>query len=161
MKLSSDPPINNINASMLNDRSHLMTRSSDGQIETVLNFPFQRDEFIVLHAGNLQILRIDISTLFFTKDDEIANSYKVQVQDKEHLVKVLLELRDEQNSSATYRLDISATGLPFRSKCFSCFPSVPLTFYEIRDSLDRKVYESEVAKAPSSDPFWMPSEKID
>ncbi len=84
-------------------------------------------------ADGFEVLRVDLATLFFTKNDELANRYKVQVKDREHLVTVFLELRDEMKSTATYRLDISATGLPFRSKCFSCFPTVPLTFYEIRD----------------------------
>lgn len=50
--------------------------------------------------------------------------------------------------------------MPFKKKCFSCFPSVPLLFYEILDKNSNPLFESEISKITDSDPFWNPSNKL-
>jgi hypothetical protein len=37
---------------------------------------------------------------------------------------------------------------------------MPLVFYEICNADAYPIYESEISKMPTSDPFWNPSEKI-
>lgn len=58
-----------------------------------------------------------------------------------------------------YRFDFSATNLPLKPKQFSFFKSSPLiSFYELLslnpDSKGQVLFESDISKIESCDPFW-------
>eukprot|EP00347_Sterkiella_histriomuscorum_P015272 403357658 len=185
--IKCEPPIVDLSLDLtINQQENgtlIFQEKEDGSLETSLFYPQQMIQdncYLSLMSSLDELAKIDLQKLQFdaTTDQTIEKSYQINYLGKQHAVRVYFELQstskseEEQQQQEYLTIDISVSSIPIKQKCFSCFPSIPLAYYEIlgysqnsktikAGTAEPKVlYQSEITRLPSQDPVWMPTQKL-
>ncbi|CDW72431.1 UNKNOWN [Stylonychia lemnae] len=162
VQIRSDPFIEDISATLMKSARGGFTLKSEGTLEGSFTFPFEIQEQLLIQSDKQVLAKIELDGIIFAKDKSTFDAIRIKHQGQDYSLSLYFEIqRSTQSEDKLLTLDISVSGLPIKQKCFSCFPAVPLAFYEILTAYNNtQIYESEITRLPSQDPVWMPSGKL-